>query len=319
MMLASSVSASPGPDGLRYGPVELPRPGPGDVLIRVCAASLDRVDTYLRRGTHGMAVRSPTVLGRDMAGTVVGLGERVTGIEVGDEVIALGRATHAEYAVAPALHTLPRPAGWTDAEAAALPTAGRTAYAAVVDLARVRPGDTVLVIAAGGAVGTFGVQYARALGARVLATAGSRRKRDAAVDLGAEAAFDHYSDRLIERLREHTRDAGVDVIIESVGGELWSTLHAVLAPGGRMVTCGVTAGARAGIHLGQLMVNGWSLHGIGRPAPDRVAEHLRGALALSLGTAGPPVVDRTFPLAAAAEAHRYLESSEFFGRVVLVP
>ncbi len=318
-MQASFVSESATAESLQYGPVAVPQPGAGEVLIRVRAASLDRVDSYLRRGTHGMAVRTPTVLGRDMAGTVVALGPGVTGITEGDEVVALGRGTHAEFAVAPALHTLPRPADWTDAQAAALPTAGRTAYDAVANLARVRPGETVLVIAAGGAVGTFAVQYARALGARVLATAGSADKRDAAVRLGAETAFDHYADDLVERLTEQTAGAGVEVVIESAGGELWTALQSVLARGGRMVTCGVTAGARANIHLGKLMVNGWRIHGIGRPGPAEVAAHLRDSLALSRSIARRPVVDRVYALSDASAAHDQLESSQFFGRIVLAP
>jgi NADPH:quinone reductase len=318
-MLASTVVTPGPPEVLRIGQVLRPDPGPDDVLVRVRAASLDRVDTYIRAGTHGMAPAGPVVTGRDLAGTVEAVGARVTGFAPGDDVLALGTGAHAEYALAPAGWTFPKPTGWSFEQAASLPTAGRTAFDAVVNLAAVGPGDRVLVVAAGGAVGSFALQYARHLGATVFATAGSADKRTTALRHGATAAFDHYAGSLVEDVRSATDGAGVDVIVESVGGTLWSDLLSVLAPWGRIVTCGVTASARSEVHLGRLMVQGWTIRGVGRPDRPTVAAHVRGALDLSLAAGEPPIVSDVFPLRDAVAAHRHLESSAFFGRVVLRP
>lgn len=314
-MLASYVVDSGTPGCLRLGDLEAPRPGPGQVLVRVRAASLDRVDTYIRRGTHGMGVTAPTVLGRDVAGVVVETGPGVSGFAVGDEVVGLTTGTHAELAVVPATHCIPLPDGLDAVHAAAVPTAGRTAYDAVVNLAGVRPGDRVLVVAAAGAVGTFAVQYAHHLGARVFGTSAAA-KADAVRAVGALDVVDHYRPDVVDALRASLPGGEVDVVIESVGGALWSNALKVLAPGGRLVTCGVTADSHAHLHLGRLMVKGWTLRGIGRPRPDAVARQLREALTLSSVTA-PPVIATTHALTDAAAAHDRLEASDFVGRVVL--
>ncbi|GAB3137019.1 zinc-binding dehydrogenase [Micromonospora sonneratiae] len=314
----ASVLLRSGPgEPLHHRRVTRPVPGPDDVLIQVYAASLDRVDNYIRRGTHGMAVTEPQTPGRDMAGVVAAVGTNVHGFRPGDEVIALGSRTHAEYALAPYWHTLRKPPEWSYAEAAALPTAGRTAYDAIVNITRVQPGERVLVVAASGAVGSFALQLSSHLGAEVYATAGQDWKRRTACALGARAALDHYRADLADQIRAATGGAEMDVIVDPIGGELWERLLTVLAPGGRIVTCGVTAGARGSLHLGRLMTRGWHIHGIGRPGRTQIAEHLRGCLDLMVAADQRPIVDRTFPLAEATAAHDYLEESDFFGRVVL--
>lgn len=208
-MLASYVVEFGSPDGLRFGPVEAPSPGPGQVLVRMQAASLDRVDTYIRRGTHGMATAGPTVLGRDIAGVVVGLGPGMSGFEPGQRAVGLGLGTHAELAV-----------------------------------------------------GTFAVQHARHLRARVFGTAGGYKC--ATVQwTGAAAAVDHYADDVVTALWVVLPGGEVDVIIESVGAKVWSDVLKALAPGGWLVTYGATAASHAHLHLGRLMVKGWTLRGIG--------------------------------------------------------
>jgi NADPH2:quinone reductase len=314
-VLASYVLDSGSPGSLRLGRLEAPTPGPGQVLVQVQAASLDRVDTYIRRGTHGMAVTGPTILGRDVAGTVVRTGPGVTGFTPGDAVVGLTTGTHAELAVVPATHCFPRPAALDAVHAAAVPTAGRTAYDAVVNLAGVRPGDRVLVVAAAGAVGTFAVQYAHHLGAHVVGTS-APAKADAVRALGALDAVDHYRPDVVDFLRAALPGGEADVIVESVGGTLWSDVLKVLAPGGRLVTCGVTADSHAHLHLGRLMVKGWTLRGIGRPGPEAVARQLYEALTLSAVTAAPAIA-ATHPLEQAAAAHEQLEASDFVGRIVL--
>ncbi|GAA2358445.1 quinone oxidoreductase family protein [Dactylosporangium salmoneum] len=319
VMYASVVPCSRRDAPLRHEPVPRPVPGPDEVLVRVAAASLDRVDTYIRHGTHGMAATEPQILGRDMAGVVSAVGAGVREFRVGDEVIALGRQTHAQYALAPGLHTMPKPPQWSFAEAAALPTAGRTAYDAVVNIARVRPGERVLVVAAGGAVGSFALQFGAHLRAEVYATAGTEDKCATARAHGAHAAVNHYSPDMVEQVLAASGGAKMDVIVDPVGGALYESLLRLLARNGRIVTCGVTAGARASLHLGRLMTQGWHIHGIGRPDRHEVAAHLRGCLDLMLAAGAKPIVDRVFPLSEAPDAHRYLEESSFFGRVVLTP
>lgn len=319
LMYACVVAESGRDAPLGYERVPRPVPGPGEVLVKVAAAALDRVDTYIRRGTHGMATTRRQILGRDMSGVVAAVGADVTGFQVGDEVIALGRGTHAEYAVAPSPHTMPKPAHWSFVEAAALPTAGRTAYDAVVNIAKLRPGERMLVVAAAGAVGSFALQYGVHLGGEVYATAGSEEKCATARAHGARAALDHYAPDLVPRVLAASGDALMDVIVDPVGGALYEQLLRLLAPNGRIVTCGVTAGARTNLHLGRLMTQGWHLHGIGRPDREAVAAHLRGCLDLMLEAGRTPIVDRTFPLAEAEAAHAYLERSSFFGRIVLTP
>ncbi|MFI0793892.1 zinc-binding alcohol dehydrogenase family protein [Micromonospora rubida] len=316
-MYASVLQRSGPTEPLHHQRVAVPLPGPDEVLIQVYAASLDRVDNYIRQGSHGMAVATPQTLGRDMAGVVTAVGANVRGFRAGDEVLALGSAAHAQYALAPYWHTLPKPPRWSFAEAAALPTAGRTAFDAIANITGLRSGERVLVVAASGAVGSFALQLGVHLGAEVYATAGQDWKRQTACSLGARAALNHYSADLVDEIRAAAGGAEMDVIIDPIGGELWERLLSVLAPGGRIVTCGVTAGARGSLHLGRLMTKGWHIHGIGRPGREEIAAHLRGCLDLMVAADQRPIVDRTFPLAEATAAHRYLEESNFFGRVVL--
>jgi len=298
--------------------VDLPEPhaGPGEVLIRVRGAAIDRVDTFIRRGTHGMDAGGDVVPGRDLAGTVVRVGEGVSGIAVGDAVVATGRAAHAELAVAPAELTFALPAGWSHHEAAALPTAGRTAYDAVAK-AGVRAGSTVLVTAAGGGVGSAALQLARARGARVVATVGSRWKAERARALGAESVVLH---RGAEWSAELAAAVGtVDAVVETVGAPLWPGALELLADDGTIVCCGVSAGHRLDAHLGRLMVRGWRLVGIGRPDRPTVRRHIAATFAAFDEAGLRPVVDRVLPLALAEEGHRLLEESAFFGRIVVDP
>lgn len=317
LMYASVLPAS-GPDApLRYEQVPRPVPGPDEVLVKVAAAALDRVDNYIRHGTHGMASTEPQILGRDLAGVVAAVGDDVTDLQVGDEVIALGRATHAQYALAPSRHTLPKPPQWSFVDAAALPTPARTAYDAIVNLAKLRAGERVLVVAAGGAVGSFALQYSVHIGAKVYATAGTDDKCATARAHGAHQTVNHYGPDLVAQVLEASGGAPMDVIIDSVGGPVYERLLRLLAPNGRIVTCGVTAGARTNLHLGKLMTMGWHLYGIGRPDREAVADHLRGCLELLLAAGVKPIVDRTFALSQAQDAHDYLEQSGFFGRIVI--
>ncbi len=309
------------PDVLRFGELADPdAPGPDQVTIRMAATSLDRVDLYWREGSHGMKLRWPQhVGGRDLAGTISAVGADVDHVAVGDRVVASAERTHAELVIAPAALTLPLPDHVPFEAAGVAPTAGRSAWAALVDRARIESGETVLIVAAGSGVGSFGQQIAQAHGCRVIATAGTESKRSRALQLGASAAVDHYRDDLADQILEATDGAGVDVVLDHAGGPVFETAIRVLAPRGRFVTCGVTAGHKSSIHLGSLFVKGLTLMGVGRPTDSEIRTHLDGLFDRIGAGDVTPQIHETFPLANIAQAHRALAGRDCFGKVALVP
>ena len=307
-------------DVLQTGELPDPAPGADDVLIEMAATSLDRVDLYWREGSHGMKLRWPQHIGgRDVAGTVLAVGDNVGAIQPGDRVVATSERTHATHVVAPAALTLPLPDHVPFVAAGASPTAGRSAWAALMDRARITADDTVLIIAAGSGVGSFGQQIALAQGCTVIATAGSEQKRSTATALGAAAALDHYDENLGDQIMDATGGRGVDVVLDHAGAPTFETAVRVLAPRGRFVSCGVTAGHRSSIHLGQLFVKGLTLMGVGRPGDDEIRDHLTGLLDAIERGAVTPQVHQTFSLDQIADAHQALAGPNCFGKVVLVP
>ena len=319
-MRAAYHESQGGLDVLRVGELPDPEPGPGDVLIRVKATSMDRVDVYWREGSHGMKLRWPQhVGGRDIAGVVEEVGSQVETVAVGDRVVASGERTHASLALAPAELAFPLPGGISFEAGGATPTAGRSAHQALVEKAQIQSGESVLVMAAGSGVGSFGIQIARAMGCRVIATAGTAEKRAQAVALGAELAIDHYTDDIVAAVREATDGRGVEVVLDHVGTPVFAAAVRSLAPEGRFVTCGVTAGHIGELHLGQLFVKGITLMGVGRPDNQRIAATMRGLLNLIDQGQVTPEIAAVFPLEEIAQAHRLMESSEFFGKIVLTP
>ena len=319
-MRAAFHESQGGLEVLRVGELPDPEPGPLDVLIQVKATSMDRVDVYWREGSHGMKLRWPQhVGGRDIAGVVELVGSQVTAVEAGDRVVASGERTHAALALAPEELVFPLPEGASFEAGGATPTAGRSAHQALIEKAQIQSGETVLVMAAGSGVGSFGIQIARAMGCRVIATAGSAEKRTQAVVLGAELAIDHYNDDIVTLVREATDGKGVDVVLDHVGTPVFAAVVRSLAPGGRFVTCGVTAGHMGELHLGQLFVKGITLMGVGRPDNQRIAANMRGLLTMIEEGQVAPVIAGVFSLEEIAEAHQLMESSDFFGKIVLAP
>jgi NADPH2:quinone reductase len=309
-----------GVDVLEVGDVDdPPEPGPDEVRIAVRATSLDRVDLYWREGSHGMVIRQqPHIGGRDIAGVVERIGERVRNVEVGDAVVASGWRTHAELALAPAILTFPKPDKCTFEEAAAIPTAGRSAAAGLLERARIREGERVLVTAAGSGVGSFGVQIARAKGCTVIASA-APSKLGRALGIGAHAAVDHYRPDLVDAIYDATGGRGVDVVLDHVGTPVWDAAIRVLAPNGRFVTTGVTAGHRVSLHLGQVFVRGITITGIGRPTDAEIHETMRGVLDMIETGDIRPIVSDVIRFDDIARAHELMDRSEFFGKIVLVP
>ena len=300
---------------LRFGDVPEPAVGPNDVLIRVRACSLNRLDVFTREGSHGTRITPPHVLGGDFAGEVVRVGEGVDRYQSGDHVIASGRGGYAELAVAPGDRVYPLPQGCTFDQGATLPVAGLTAWQMVMNRAGVRPGEAVFITAAGSGVSTFAIQLCRTLGARVITTASSAEKLEKARALGAEAGIDYTREDISEKVRAFTGGEGVDVVLEHVGTPVWNACIEALKPGGRFVTCGVTAGHRVDLHLGRVFSRALTIMGVGRGTPD----DMRAFLKVVEQRKVKGIVHRTFALAQAAEAHRMMEASSFFGKLVLNP
>ncbi|ONH23636.1 quinone oxidoreductase family protein [Pseudofrankia asymbiotica] len=296
--------------------------GPNDVLIRVHASSLDRLDLYSREGSHGVRRSLPHIGGRDVAGDVIELGSEVAkspgGLVVGQPVVALtSGGAHSEFAAAPGLLTFPKPEALSYESAAAIPTAGRSAYDGLVNRARILAGEDVLVVAGGSGVGTFAIQIARASGCRVITTVGSPEKVAPALELGASDVINHYTEDVAAQVKELTGGQGVHVVLDHVGAPMWNACFGSLRPYGRFVTTGVTAGASAQLHLGRLFTSGVALHGVGRPDDYQVRAVMLRLLDIIDKGLVTPVVHATFPLDDIRAAHEMLESSSFFGKVVL--
>jgi len=313
---AIQISEFGGPDVLRL--VELPQPvaGEGEVLIRVTRAGLNFADTHRRTNTYLAKDELPLVPGAEVAGVREDTGERV--------VALLGSGGYAEYAVAPSALTFPIPDGVSDEMALALVLQGLTAWHLYRTCGRVASGESVVVHAAAGGVGSLAVQLGRPLGAgRVIATASTAEKRDLALELGADVAVDGAAEGLTERLVEANLGRPVDVVFEMAGGAVFDASLAALAPFGRLVTYGIASGENNTVRSGSLMrrsravVGFWFAHCLGRPAmvddalADLFARVARGELRVVTGPA--------YPLDQAAQAQTDLAARRTTGKVTLDP
>jgi NADPH:quinone reductase-like Zn-dependent oxidoreductase len=323
-MQAVVISEWGGPEVLRLDDFPDPRPAPGDVVVELRAAALNRRDTGVRKGFYGdMAL--PLVPGSDGAGVRRDTGEEVVilpSLGWGSEEDApadgfriLGgpdHGTHAELIAVPEENVFPKPSRLSWTEAAAFPLAGLTAYRALFTRGGLRARDTVLVLGAGSGVSTFVVSLAHQAGARVLVTSSSPEKIERAVELGAEAGFDYTTGDWVEAVRAFTGGRGVDLVVDSVGAT-WPDSLRCLRRGGRLVAFGATAGSTLElearpVYLGQLSVLGTTMG-----SPREFAALLR---AIGEGS-WRPVIDSVRPLAEAADAHRRMEAGAHFGKLVL--
>ncbi|RYJ20051.1 quinone oxidoreductase [Streptomyces sp. L-9-10] len=312
---------------LRTEKAEPPAPGPEDVLVRAEAIGVDHADVQRRLGTFPLgAPPLPYCPSTDVAGVVVGTGDRVTGIEPGQRVVVWkARDAYAEFVAAPAARVLPLPDGLGFAEATLLGSTGRIAVH-LLQTARVAAGETVLVHAGAGAIGHIAVQAARALGAeRVIATAGSPRKLDFVRALGADAAVDYTAPDWPARVRDAAGPDGVDIVLDGVGGPRLLDGVRLLAPYGRLVFYGASGGdsEQPAIPvmdlLGMRHVTGFSMPTMLRDSPALAEEGVRLLFRLVGDGSVRPVIHERVPLDEAARAHDLLEQRVSMGRVVLVP
>jgi zinc-binding alcohol dehydrogenase/oxidoreductase len=313
------------PSVLRFGEVPAPPSRPGWVTVRLLASALNWHDVLVRRGRYGSPL--PHVPGADGAGVRVDTGEpvvvvpslfwgeRVTAPAAGWEILGDRRpGTYAELVSVPADCVVPRPRGLSLVQAAALPLVGLTTYRALFSRGRLAPGEWLLVLGASGGVATMAVSLAAAAGANVVVTSSSRAKIDAARELGAMDGVDHGTGTWVEAARAFTPGgAGFDLVLDSVGR--WAESVRCLAPGGRAVVLGASAGERATLDVRPFYFGQYELIGTTMGGPRDLAGLLRF---LDDHTCPPPVVDRTFPLADAALAHRRLEDGTGFGKIVLL-
>ena len=323
-MTAIEIDAPGGPDALvpRMRPV--PEPAAGEVLIRVAAAGVNRPDVMQRAGSYPPPPGASDIPGLEVAGEVVSLGPEVEGIGLGDRVCALvSGGGYAQYCTAPAPQCLLIPGGLNEVEAGALPETFFTVWTNVFDRGALAFGERILVHGGSSGIGTTAIQLASAFGASVYATAGSEAKCAACRALGASEAFNYREQDFVAGLREATEGDGVDLILDMVGGDYLSRNLACLAPGGRLVQIALLRGAKTEINLAPLMLKRLTLTG-STLRPRSVAEKADIAAALGsrvwpLLAAGRvrPVIHATFPLEAAADAHRLMESSAHIGKIVL--
>jgi putative PIG3 family NAD(P)H quinone oxidoreductase len=323
-MKAVEIEAPGGPEVLRAVDRPVPRPGPGEVLIRVEAAGVNRPDVLQRQGKYAPPPGASDIPGLEVSGAIVTLGEGVSEWKVGDRVTALvAGGGYAEYCAAPAPQCLPIPKGLDAIGAAALPETCFTVWTNVFARGRLAAGETLLVHGGTSGIGTTAIQMARCFGARVFATAGSAAKCDACRHLGAEDAFDRTREDFVARVQEATGGRGADVILDMVGGDYLPRNLAALAPEGRLVQIALIGGATGTLSLQEVMQRRLTITG-STLRPRTVAE--KGAIARALREhvwphveAGRlrPVIHATVPLAQAADAHRMMEGGEHIGKIVL--
>ncbi|WP_432497888.1 NAD(P)H-quinone oxidoreductase [Kineococcus gypseus] len=322
-MRAVVVEEPGGPRVLREVELPDPRPGPGEVLVRVAAAGVNRADVMQRQGRYPAPPGAPEHPGLEVSGWVQALGEGVAGWAVGEPVCALlGGGGYAELVAVPAGQLLPVPAGVDVVDAAALPEVSATVWSNVFTLAGLRPGELLLVHGGSSGIGTMAVQLARAVGARVAVTAGSPAKLAACERLGAQLGVDYHREDFVAAVRAF-EPAGADVVLDVVGGPYLARNVDVLATGGRLVVIGVQGGARAELDLGVLLAKRASVHATtlrARPAAEKAAvvagvrDHVWPLVA---DGAVRPVVHERFALGDAARAHEVLESSAHVGKLLL--
>jgi NADPH:quinone reductase len=312
------------PDVLNVATGPVPQPRDGEVLVRVAAASVNRPDLLQREGKYPPPPGASPILGLDIAGEVVALGRDASRWRIGDRVCALvAGGGYAEYCVAPDDQCLPIPSGLTAVEAAALPETFFTVWTNLFQRAGLSGGQSVLIHGGASGIGTTAIQLARAIDARVFATAGTDAKCAACTRLGADLAINYHETDFVAAVRDATTGHGADVVMDMVGGPYVARNLSVLAVDGRLVQIAFMTGSRVELDLRLVMTKRLTITG-STLRPRSVAE--KAAIARDLeahvwpllanGTVRP-IVFRTFPLVEAAAAHRLLEEDNHVGKIVL--
>lgn len=318
---------NPGPDyALRLAEIDRPVPAQGEVLIRVAAAGVNHADIAQAKGMYPPPPAASAVLGMEVAGVVEVLGDGVSSCEIGDRVCALiPGGGYAEYAIASELCVLPVPGGMGLADAAALPEVHFTVWTNLMDTARLKPGETVLVHGGSSGIGTAAIQLLAARGHAVFATAGTEEKCAACVRLGARRAINYRSEDFVEVVKQVTGGHGADVILDMIGGDYIQRNMSAAAIWGRIVNIAYQSGMQANVNFAPMLMKRLSLLATTlRARSPREKGAIRDALLREvwplLGSGRiTPVVDRVFPLHDAQLAHARMAKSEHIGKLLLVP
>ncbi len=323
-MTAIEISEPGGPEVLKPASRPVPRPGPGEALIKVAAAGVNRPDLAQRAGRYPPPPGASDLPGLEIAGTVVALGDGAGGVSIGEAVCALTPGGgYAEYCVTPAAHCLPVPTGFSMVQAAAICETYFTVWHNVFMRGRLQPGETLLIHGGASGIGTTAIQIARERGARILVTAGTADKCKACEALGAERAINYREEDFVEVVNEVTGGDGADVILDMVCGDYVPRNLRCLAFDGRTVIIALQGGASAEISFNHLMrkrqtITGSTLRPQSVEAKAAIAEGLRAEVwpLLDAGKIGP-VIQGEFPFAEAAKAHAALEAGDHVGKFVL--
>jgi putative PIG3 family NAD(P)H quinone oxidoreductase len=319
------VVTEPGePEVLEVQEVPDPSPKPGEVLVQVAAAGINRADLLQRQGNYPPPPGAPPYLGMECSGTIAEVGESVAGWQVGDQVCALlSGGGYAELVAVPVGQLMPVPAGIALVDAAALPETTCTVWSMVFTAGRLQPGERLLVHGGTSGIGTMAIQLAHGRGAHVFATAGTPRKVAFCRELGAELAINYRDEDFEERVLAETDGDGVDVVLDNMGALYLGRNMKALAIGGRLVVLGLQGGRKGEIDLGTLLAKRATVLAAGlrgRPMADKagiVAETVHAVWPLLESGAVRPIIDRVLTIDDVAEAHRLVESSEHIGKVLL--
>ncbi|TAK48422.1 MAG: NAD(P)H-quinone oxidoreductase [Xanthobacteraceae bacterium] len=323
-MTVIAIRASGGPEVLVPERRGMPAPGPGEILVRVRASGVNRPDVMQRKGLYPPPPGASDIPGLEIAGEVAALGAEATRWQPGDRVAALvSGGGYAEYSLAHASHALPVPEGLSWVEAAAMPETFFTVWHNVFERGALRPGETLLVHGGSSGIGTTAIQFAKAMGARVIVTAGSEAKCAACIRLGADHAINYATTDFVAATKAATTGAGANVILDMIGGDYIARNYEAAAPDGRIVQIAFQQGAKATVDFMRLMLKRLTHTGStlrSRSVADKaaIARAIEDTI-LPLVRAGAirPVIDSTFTLAEAAAAHARMETSHHIGKIVL--
>ncbi|MEU5496447.1 NAD(P)H-quinone oxidoreductase [Streptomyces griseofuscus] len=324
-MHAITIPEPGGPEALVWDEVPDPVAGEGEVLVEVVASAVNRADVLQRQGFYNPPPGASPYPGLECSGRIAAIGPGVSGWTVGEEVCALlAGGGYAQKVVVPAGQLLPVPEGVDLVQAAALPEVACTVWSNVFMISHLRPGETLLVHGGSSGIGTMAIQLAKAVGAKVAVTAGTKEKLERCAELGADILINYREQDFVAEVEEATGGAGADVILDNMGAKYLDRNVRTLAINGRLAIIGLQGGAKGELNIGALLhkraaVTATSLRA--RPVEEKTAivaavrEHVWPLLAAGRVR---PVVDRELPMAQAAEAHRVVEESGHIGKVLLV-
>ncbi|UTD27234.1 NAD(P)H-quinone oxidoreductase [Bradyrhizobium sp. WD16] len=323
-MTAVGISKPGGPEVLIPETRPLPQPGPHDILIKVAAAGVNRPDVAQRSGVYPPPPGASDLPGLEVAGEVVSLGSEVIRHKLGDKVMSLvAGGGYAQYCLAPDSHAMPVPEAFSMAEAGATPETLMTVWHNVFERGGLKAGETLLVHGGSSGIGTMAIQLGKAFGARVVVTVGSAEKAEACLKLGADRAVNYKTEDFVAVTREFTSKAGVDVILDMVGGDYIERNYDAAAVGGRIVQIAFLGSPKATVNFTKLMIKRL-VHTGSTLRPRSVADKAAMVEAITTKVLPllrdgrvKPLMDSSFPLERAADAHRRMETSQHVGKIVL--